>query len=170
MATVLEAVSVQRMTAEHTADIAAIEQRSFTLPWHANAFANELNNRCAHYFVAMRAGSVVGYGGMWLIVDEAHVTTLAVDPMHRGRGIGERLLHAILMAAIAEGAQRSTLEVRESNVPAIKLYEKYGYKVVAERKHYYPDNKEHAAVMWTGDLRSPEYQAMLAEHGAALNL
>jgi ribosomal-protein-alanine N-acetyltransferase len=98
---------------------------------------------------------------MWVIMDEAHITTLAVDPEFQGRKIGERLLHGLLEEAIVQGAARATLEVRENNQVAQKLYRKYGFQEAAIRKNYYTDNQENALVMWVDELRDAEYHEQL---------
>ena len=97
-------------------------------------------------------GEVVAYGGIWLVIDEAHVTTIAVAAPHRRQGIGEKLMVELLERGRTAGMVCSTLEVRAGNQPAITLYEKLGYHVAATRKGYYPDNKEDAVVMWLYDL------------------
>lgn len=157
----VDRITIERMAQHHLEQISDIEKRCYSLPWHASAFSNELTNRSSRYLVAQTAGMVVGYAGMWLVIDEAHITTIAVDPPFRRRGIGELLLLDMLELAIAEGMHRSTLEVREGNVHALALYHKYGFQSVAVRKAYYPDNRENAIVMWTNDMRTPEYQGIL---------
>ena len=130
-----------------------IERRSFRTPWPAHAYRTELEtNRLAQYLVARAGGRVVGYGGIWLMADEAHVTTFAVDPDWRRRGIGERLLLALLDLAIARNAREATLEVRLSNLPARRLYEKYGFRPVGLRPRYYSDDNEDALIMTTEEL------------------
>lgn len=129
--------------------ICDIERESFSTPWSAGAFHNELtNNHFAHYIVMELDGEVVGYGGMWLIVDEAHITNIAVRTQYRGRKLGERLLMQIQSAAIFLGAERITLEVRASNVIAQRLYAKLGFIPAGLRKGYYTDNGEDAIIMW----------------------
>jgi [ribosomal protein S18]-alanine N-acetyltransferase len=130
-----------------------IERRSFRTPWPAHAYRTELEtNRLAQYLVARSDGRVVGYGGIWLMADEAHITTFAVDPDWRRRGIGERLLLALLDLAIARNAHEATLEVRLSNLPARRLYEKYGFRPVGLRPRYYSDDNEDALIMTTEAL------------------
>ncbi|MDB5080790.1 MAG: Ribosomal-protein-alanine N-acetyltransferase [Chloroflexi bacterium] len=95
---------------------------------------------------------LVGYGGLWLMMDEAHITTLGVNPEFRGKGLGEFLLIGLIDVAVALGASWLTLEVRVSNVSAQKLYEKYTFKVSGTRKGYYTDNNEDAYIMWSDEL------------------
>ncbi len=139
-----------------SADIPAvleIEHRSFPTPWPRDAYVHELeNNRTAVYMVARREGVLVGYAGMWVVLDEAHITTIAVDPPQRGQGIGEGLLIAMIERAGERGARWMQLEVRRSNTVAQALYRKYGFRDVGVRRTYYSDNSEDAIVMWTGNI------------------
>ncbi|GIP39985.1 ribosomal-protein-alanine acetyltransferase [Paenibacillus sp. J31TS4] len=129
--------------------ICAIEKEAFLTPWTPGAFYNELtNNHFAKYMVMERRGEVAGYGGMWLIMDEAHVTNIAVDHRYRGQGLGERLVTEMMRTARFLGAVRMTLEVRASNFVAQKLYRKLGFAEAGVRKGYYTDNQEDAYIMW----------------------
>jgi len=140
-----------------------IERRSFSTPWPAHAYPAEIEtNRLAHYRVARLDGRIVAFAGIWLMLDEAHVTTFAVHPDFRRRSIGERLLLAMLDVAIANGGREATLEVRLSNVAARKLYEKYGFRPVGLRPRYYSDDNEDALIMTTEPLGEPSMQARLA--------
>jgi ribosomal-protein-alanine N-acetyltransferase len=144
---------VEPMTLDDVPAIQAIEEASFTTPWPPDAYRSELRtNRMAHYLVARVDGAIVGYGGMWLMVDEAHITTFAVDPAWRRQGIGERLLLAFLDIAIERDAHEATLEVRLSNLAARRLYEKYGFRPVGLRPNYYSDDREDALIMTTDPL------------------
>ncbi len=149
-----------------TSDIAAvtrIERTSFSTIWPSDAFYNELStNKLAHYFVGSIDERVVAYGGIWVILEDSHVTTLAVDPAHRGRRFGEVLLLALIDEAIERGAAWMTLEVRESNTVAQRLYRKYGFTTVTMRSGYYSDDNESALIMWAGSLRSELYRNRLA--------
>jgi ribosomal-protein-alanine N-acetyltransferase len=146
-----------------------IERRSFRTPWPSHAYRTELEtNRLATYLVARLDGRVVGYGGMWLMVDEAHVTTFAVDPDYRRRRIGERLLLALLDLASTRNAREATLEVRLSNLPARKLYEKYGFRPVGLRPRYYSDDNEDALIMTTEPLAEPAMRDRIGRLRAAL--
>lgn len=154
------------------ADIEAvqtIERASFTTPWPPHAYRSELeSNRLATYLVARAGDRIVGYGGMWLMVDEAHITTFAVHPAWRRRHIGERLLLAFLDLAMARHAREATLEVRLSNLPARRLYEKYGFRPVGLRPRYYSDDGEDALIMTTEPLDDPRFAGRLARLRAAL--
>ncbi len=161
MATVLPQLAIEPMRAEDIPEIMRIERMCFVTPWHENAFYNELHHQPACYLVAKVNERVAGYGGMWVIMDEAHITTLAVHPDYRRHHIGERLLLALLEVAIARRARKATLEVRISNIAAQNLYTKYGFRTVAIRKGYYADTREDALIMWAGDMQMPEYQQLL---------
>ena len=136
----------------HIPAIMEIEKVSNTAPWSERSFRNELDHKYGIFLVAILQGEVVAYGGVWLVVDEAHVTTIAVSPDQRRMGIGKRLMIELLLKAKSAGMVCSTLEVRASNEAAIKMYEQFGYHVAATRKGYYPDNKEDAVVMWLYNL------------------
>jgi ribosomal-protein-alanine N-acetyltransferase len=156
-------VRIEAMTLHDLPRVREIEAASFAVPWPRDAYRAELqDNQVACYLVARDdAGVVVGFAGMWVIFDEAHVTTIAVDRVRRGERIGERLLLALVDRAMARGARWMTLEVRPSNTVARSLYRKYGFRDVALRKRYYSDNGEDAVVMWSGNLRDPQTQARL---------
>jgi ribosomal-protein-alanine N-acetyltransferase len=152
------------------ADVAAvleIERLSFSSPWPAFAFEQELTaNRLAHYRVARLGDRVVAFGGIWLMVDEAHITTFGVHPDHRRRGIGRRLLLQLAEVALDLGSARMTLEVRVSNEPAQRLYRSFGFNVTGRRISYYSDDGEDALVMTTPDLTGPAMRAVLAAERA----
>jgi ribosomal-protein-alanine N-acetyltransferase len=144
---------VAPMRIEDLPEVHAIERASFTSPWPPNAYRSELEtNRLASYLVAKIDGRVVGYGGMWLMVDEAHITTFAVHPAWRRQRIGERLLLAFLDLALDRRAHEATLEVRLSNLAARRLYEKFGFRPVGLRPRYYSDDNEDALIMTTEAL------------------
>lgn len=137
------------------ADLAAveeIEQASFSMPWPEDAFEQELTNPCAHYLVLEEDGQILAMGGMWLILGEGQITTIAVRPDCRGKGYGRAVLRALLKAADDELFVRDmSLEVRPSNTVARSLYESMGFVVEGRRKHYYEDNGEDALIMWNHD-------------------
>ncbi|MFI5259361.1 MAG: ribosomal protein S18-alanine N-acetyltransferase [Candidatus Limnocylindrales bacterium] len=146
-------IVVDLMKVDDLPAVHVIERESFSAPWPAHAYRQELeNNRLAHYIVARWGDEIVGFAGMWMLVDEAHITTFATRRAWRRQGIGERLLLAVLDLARTRGAAEATLEVRPSNTPARRLYEKYGFKVVGVRPRYYSDNNEDALIMTTEAL------------------
>lgn len=112
--------------------------------------------------------SIAGFAGLWLMTDEAHITTIAVDPIYQGRGIGELLLLGLIDRAKQIGARWLTLEVRMSNQVAQKLYHKYTFKEKGVRRRYYSDNGEDARVMWTEPIDSDRFQEALSRHREAL--
>ncbi len=174
--------------------VMAIEYDSFTAPWSARAYAHELTrNSRAHYFVARPYPRIppvppvpvwrklvpfllpttsrvplVGYGGFWILVDEAHISTIAVARERRRRGIGELLLAAMIDRAIELHARLVTLEVRASNHAAIALYRKYGFEVNGGRKRYYQDDREDALIMSTPLIQGEAYRAHWRENATVL--
>lgn len=157
-------VSLEQMRVEDLPRVLEIERESFITPWPRDAYTHELSeNRLASYIVARAEDQVVGYAGMWVILDEAHITTIAVDSRFRGQHIGERLLIGLIDNALARGARWTTLEVRRSNQAAQALYKKYGFREIGLRKGYYSDNREDAIVMWTGNLREHDFQRRFAQ-------
>jgi ribosomal-protein-alanine N-acetyltransferase len=159
------------MRVEDIPAVHAIESASFPTPWPPYAFRGELEtNRMAHYLVVRAGARIVAYAGIWLMVDEAHVTTFAVLPAYRRRGIGGRLLSEVIELAAQLGATVVTLEVRLSNAGARRLYQQFGFRPVGVRPRYYSDNGEDALIMTTEGLDRPEMQALrarLAERFAA---
>ena len=157
-----ERMEIVRMSTNDIPDVSRIERASFTTVWPSDAFYNELNtNKLAHYFVGRIDGRIVAYGGIWVILEDSHVTTVAVDPALRGRGLGEAMVLQLIDEGIERGAAWMTLEVRESNVSAQQLYRKYGFTTVTTRKGYYSDDNESALVMWAGNLKSELYRNRL---------
>jgi len=139
-----------------------IERLSFTSPWPAYAFEHELaTNRLARYIVSRVDGRVVGFSGIWLMVDEAHITTFGVHPDYRRRGIGRRMLLRLAELSLELGAARLTLEVRVSNAAAQALYSSFGFRVAGRRPSYYSDNGEDAYIMTTPDLRDASMQSAI---------
>lgn len=132
------------------ADIDAIyriEKASFSVPWSKESFLNDMGNAVARYLVLEEEGNILGYAGYWCIADEGQVTNVAVWPDARKRGQGERLVRAMTENAFAAGCTTMFLEVRASNIPAQKVYEKLGYTLVSVRKHYYTEPTEDAYIM-----------------------
>lgn len=144
------------MAVEDLDDVVALEVELHTVSWSRAGFLDELGREGRIYLVARDGGQLVAYGGIALLVDEAHVTTLAVRPSHRRRGVGRRLLRELLVAARARGATAATLEVRTSNAAARELYRRVGFGPVGVRPGYYADTGEDALIMWLHDLDSWE--------------
>ncbi len=175
---------LQPMRVQDIPEVLEIERVCFSMPWSAHAYRYEIEeNTLSWYVVARPAPSttdkgllgkilnlrppgqrrtpIIGYGGFWMMVDEAHISTLAVAPAYRRRGVGELLLLTMIEEAQRRGAAAVTLEVRVSNLPAQRLYEKYGFTVQGRRVRYYSDNGEDAYIMTTPPLRSLSYRQML---------
>ncbi len=130
-----------------------IAQQAYgTHHWSKDAFYSELQNKLAKYYVAILNNDIVGFAGFWSIIDEAHITTIAVSTDFKRKHIGETLLKSILDECYNQKVKYLTLEVRESNVPAISMYEKYGFQSFGVRKGYYQDNNENALIMWTENI------------------
>ena len=164
------AVRIEPMSLDDLDRVHAIERASFFPTWPDDAYRTELTtNKLATYLVARLEDVVVGFAGLWLMVDEAHVTTFAVDPAWRRRGVGERMLLALLDVAVARRAREATLEVRLSNMAARRLYEKYGFRPVGVRPRYYTDNGEDALIMTTDALDSGTMRERIARLRADLD-
>jgi ribosomal-protein-alanine N-acetyltransferase len=144
-----ETIVFRFMREEDIDQVLEIEHASFTTPWSREAFYNELNmNKFALYIVIEIDQRVVGYCGVWIVIDEAHVTNIAILPEYRGRKLGEALMEKLFEVAKAMGAKTMTLEVRVTNYIAQSLYRKFGFQKGGLRKNYYTDNQEDAIVMW----------------------
>ena len=180
--------AVRRMRESDIPTVSAIESLVFALPWSTTAFRHEVCHNETSEFLLLRYlpwahpggspflqpvrrlfrgdtqdPSVLGYGGFWAIVDEAHICTLAVRGEWRGRGLGELLLASLIERAIGRPARLATLEVRVGNTVAQNLYRKYGFEVVGRRKRYYSDNGEDAYIMSSGGVLTNGYQRRFQE-------
>ncbi|MBI0581092.1 ribosomal protein S18-alanine N-acetyltransferase [Neobacillus cucumis] len=137
------------MREEDIDQILEVEHASFTTPWSREAFYNELNNnKFAVYIVLEEEDKIIGYCGAWIVIDEAHITNIAILPGYRGKKLGEALLQKMMSVAREMGAKSMTLEVRVTNQIAQSLYRKFGFQNGGIRKNYYSDNQEDALVMW----------------------
>ena len=182
---------VEPMRLRDISEVMEIEHDSFPAPWSAHSYRHELlDNDLSHYFVVrqrrmgrpglnllararrfLRVGirpPILGYGGFWLMVGEAHISTIAVQPDWRRRGIGGLLLVAMLDRAIELEADMATLEVRVSNVTAQNLYHKYGFRQAGLRSRYYRDSNEDALIMSTERLTSATFQSHFQQLKRAL--
>ena len=140
-------ITLAPMTAADIHRVYELEVMCFSSPWDIEDYLGELLNPSSYYQVARLGGEIVGFAGMWAIGDEAHIVTIAVDTAYRRRGIGRRLVAALLTECRARGGHRVTLEVRITNTPAQELYRSFGFQTIARRRDYYPDNGEDALVM-----------------------
>ena len=144
-------VEVMRM--KDLDEVMEVEHQCFTTPWSRYSFTCELtDNQFSHYLVVRHLGKIIAYGGMWIILDEAHVTNVGVVPEYRGEGVGELLMRSLMAAAKSRGAKKMTLEVRKSNYVAQNLYSKLGFEPVGIRRGYYLDDREDAVIMWKDSL------------------
>lgn len=144
------------MVAKDTPIVAALERACFSSAWEPSAFLNELSNPAAVYYVARCCGGIVGFAGMWVAMDEAHFTLVGVVRGHRGQGIGTLLVIELLDEAVRRGATRATLEVRELNFAAQRLYLRLGFESVGKRPRYYTDTDEDALIMWAEKIHLPD--------------
>ena len=147
-------VKIKPMEKADIDSVIAIEERAYgPHHWSKDSFMSELSNELARYFsVFNESGNLIAYCGCWQILEEAHITNIAVDTGFRQKHIGEAMLKTIIDECYKNMAKYITLEVRVGNKPAIGLYEKYGFKSLGTRKGYYQDNNEDALIMWTENI------------------
>lgn len=139
--------------ADDLSEISALQSRTFTNPWTAESMRWELANTDVARLYVMRIGTqVVGYCACWVIFDELHINSIAIDPDQRRRGLGRQLLRGVVQDVMTAGVTMATLEVRRSNGPALALYERLGFVVEAVRKDYYEQPREDALVLWCRSL------------------
>ena len=144
----MDEVILRRMGKKDLDRVTEIEAETFAIPWSRESFRREVEeNVAARYLVAERNGRVIGYAGAWIILDESHITNIAVEKDERGRGVGRMLTEALLSYLSNLGAGYATLEVRVSNERAQRLYRSLGFQAVGKRKRYYEDNQEDAWLM-----------------------
>ncbi len=159
------------MTAADLDDVVSLEAEVQVTPWSAALFARELGQPDRQYAVVRTdTGDLAGFGGLWLSLEDAHITTLVVAPAHRRQGIGSALVDQLLQLAVEMGAGAATLEVRAGNTAAIELYRGFGFAPVGVRPRYYPSgsseqDREDAIIMWLHDLpdRDPGRRTMSEE-------
>lgn len=142
-------LEIVNMTLEHVNEVSELEKMCFYTPWTKKDFIKEITeNKLAIYIVAIDDKKVVGYAGMWHIVDEGHITNVAVMPEYQHYGIGNKLVEKLIEISIEKNIVGLTLEVRMGNLSAQKLYTKFGFKPQGIRKRYYSDTGEDAIIMW----------------------
>lgn len=141
-------INIRHLTEKDIDGVVEIEEFSFSTPWTKGAFYKELENKLARYVVAEIDGKIAAYGGIWLVVDEGHITNIAVHPDFRGRGLGDKIIEAVIEECKKNSIISMTLEVKVSNYAAQSLYRKYGFKPSGIRPEYYTDTKEDALIMW----------------------
>lgn len=141
---------LKEMDESHILEVKAISDSSLKESWSLDSIKNELSNSLATYIVGILDNKVVGFAGAWLIASEGQITNVSVSKDFRGQGIGFKIINELLKTLSSKGSKEVTLEVRESNLAAQKLYEKCGFKNEGIRKNFYPD-KENAIIMWKRD-------------------
>lgn len=163
-------IKIQPMQKSEVDEVLKIEEQAYgEHHWSKDSFYGELSNDLAHYYSAFDVdGNLIGYAGCWQILDEAHITTIAIKPEYRRRKIGEALLNKILENCYKNEIKYLTLEVRISNTAAISLYEKYGFKSLGTRKGYYQNNNEDALIMWTENIFWDKFKLRYQENAAKL--
>ncbi|WP_053955812.1 ribosomal protein S18-alanine N-acetyltransferase [Inediibacterium massiliense] len=144
----MDNVSVRFMEQKDIEEVFQVEKKCFTIPWSRHSFLQEMRNEMAIYVVIEDHEKVVGYGGMWKIVDEGHITNIAIHPTYRKKGYGDKVVKALIQIAKEQKINSMTLEVRASNEVAKCLYEKNGFYSCGVRPKYYEDNGEDAVIMW----------------------
>ena len=145
-------IIISEMKLEHIDEVYNIFINSLKVKWSVKDFKKELENRLARYFVAIQDDTVVGFGGMWVIIDEAHITNIAVHPDLRRSGIGDKLLRHMYKFCADHNIIGITLEVRENNLVAQNFYKNLGFAVEGRRKKYYQDTGEDAIIMWNRNI------------------
>jgi len=164
-------LNLRYMTVADIPTVVRLDALSFPLPWPERSYLFEITENTSSHMIVLEAEdqSLIGYAGMWLIIDEAHISTIAVHPEQRGHGYGEILLTGLLRQAQRVRAEYAMLEVRVSNEPAISLYHKYGFDVVNERRNYYRDNGENAYLMTLSHMTDITYARLFSENLAKLH-
>jgi [ribosomal protein S18]-alanine N-acetyltransferase len=154
------------MRRRHLRGVMAIERRVYPRPWSPSLFISEMTaGQGRAYLVALESRQVVGYAGLISYGEEAHVTTIAVEPERQRLGIGTRLMYELIRRAQEMGAHAVSLEVRVTNWGAQRMYARFGFRPVGIRKGYYQETNEDAVVMWTDDIRGTEYDKLLGRIG-----
>ncbi|MEX0834350.1 MAG: ribosomal protein S18-alanine N-acetyltransferase [Actinomycetota bacterium] len=152
------------MKRRHLKRVMAIEREVYPRPWSPNLFISEMSDEQSRaYLVAKLGRDVIGYAGVVSYGEEAHITTIAVDPRQQRLKVGSRLMYELFMYAVNMEANAVSLEVRVSNWGAQRLYERFGFRPVGVRKNYYQEIGEDALIMWVDDVQTPEYRARLEQ-------
>ena len=159
-------IKIEKMTKDDVEDVVKIEEEAYGKHhWAKSSFYDEMSNNLAKYYVAkLPSGEIAGYAGTWHIIDEGHITTIAVKKEYLRNHIGETIIKAIIDDCYRDNVKYLTLEVRVSNIPAIKLYEKYGFQSLGTRKGYYQDNNEDALIMWTENIFYDKFKTLYSEN------
>lgn len=163
----LTPLELKPITIEQLPAVVELDQLCFNGLWTQEAYQREIESPNSDLLglsipEADKNLPILGVGCLWAIVDEAHITMVAVHPHYRGQGFGRALLFGLLKSARARGMQRATLEVRESNQAALSLYQKFGFQTAGRRRRYYQDNNEDALILWRSGLGHPQFEETLA--------
>lgn len=155
-------IKIRQMEKSDVDEVVRLESLSYgEHHWSKESFYNELSNNLAHYYCAVdEENTLLGYAGCWHIFDEAHITTLSVHPDYRKKGVAQNLIFTIVDDCYKNKIKYITLEVRESNIAAISLYEKNGFKSIGTRKNYYQDNNENALIMFTENIWYEKFKSL----------
>ena len=169
--TKISEIYITQMTADDIESVVQIEAEAYgEHHWSKSSFYDEMNNNLAKYYCAKTEdGELVGYAGTWHIIDEGHITTIAVKKSHLRNHIGEAIVVKIIEDCYKAKIKYLTLEVRVSNSPAIGLYTKYGFNSLGTRKGYYQDNNEDALIMWTENIFYDKFKTRFEENKEKLN-
>ena len=159
-------IYISQMTTDDIESVIEIESEAYGKHhWSKSAFYDEMQNNLAKYYAAKTSsGELVGYAGTWHIIDEGHITTIAIKKAYRRNHIGEAIIIKILEDCYSAGIKYLTLEVRVSNESAIGLYSKYGFNSLGTRKGYYQDNNEDALIMWTENIFYDKFKTVFYEN------
>jgi [ribosomal protein S18]-alanine N-acetyltransferase len=160
----LEKIYLKRPDSEHLPGIVDLDRSSLGGIWTLDGYQRELESPNSHLLILSlptEPERIIGCGCFWAILEEAHITLLAIDPDYQGRGLGKLLLSELLAEAVQRELERATLEVRVSNSVAIALYERFGFQTAGRRKNYYPQTGEDALILWRGDLQQTHFSIYL---------
>ncbi len=163
-------IKIEPMTKDDIDYVVEIESEAYGKHhWAKSSFYDEMSNNLAKYYTAKDlSGKIIGYAGTWHIIDEGHITTIAVKKEYLRNHIGEAIVNRIIQDCYKDNIKYLTLEVRVSNIPAIKLYEKYGFQSLGTRKAYYQDNNEDALIMWTENIFYDKFKSLYEKNSDIL--
>ena len=153
-------LKIQSLTTDNLTELLELDKACFDGLWTMEGYLRELESPNSHFlglFSPFNHSDLLGMGCFWSILEEAHITILAVHPQYHGQGLGTALLYSLLRSASDLGLERATLEVRDSNHVAISLYQKFGFKTAGKRRGYYKDNNEDALILWLSELQQPRF-------------
>ncbi len=154
---------VEKMARRHIEAVRAIDRLCYSAPWSAATWRNELSESTRHHVVAAAGDLIVGHAGLLFVLEEVHVTTVAVHPDHQGTGIATRLVSDLLAVAIGAGSESATLEVRATARRTQRLYARFGFQPAGMRRRYYTNPVDDALVMWLHELQGDEVGRRLSE-------